>query len=166
MVRFVTGGLIAALYLTAIAHAAQLPARASGLWQSKTSVFGPNDRPMAQAQNVVTLTCVDPETDQKFLLVGQSRCSELTVSGSGATYEINGICAQPAGTAKIHETLHYSSSKSLQLKANFSTSSGKISMTSNLQWMGKCPAGMVPGDEGEMVNGSFVKAGNINDHNP
>ncbi len=136
------------------------------MWQSVTSVTGPDGQPMAQAQNVVTLTCVDPATDQKFLLSGQNRCSTLTVSGSGATYNIDGICRQPAGTVKIQETLDYAGNKSLHLKADFSTSSGEMSMSSDLQWMGPCPAGMAPGDEGQMVNGSFVKAGNINEHNP
>lgn len=73
---------------------------------------------------------------------------------------------QPAGTVKIHETLDYASNKSVQLKADFSTSSGEMSMVSDLQWQGPCPAGMAPGDEGSMRDGVFVKAGNINDHAP
>ncbi|MBU6425247.1 MAG: DUF3617 family protein [Rhodospirillales bacterium] len=166
MARFVAGGLVLAFSLAGLAWADILPARAPGLWQSTTSVMGPDGQPMAQAQNVVTLTCVDPATDQEFLLSGQSRCSKLTISGSGDTYKIDGTCTQPAGTVKIMETLDYAGDKSVQLKADFSTSSGEMSMASDLQWIGPCPAGVEPGDEGQMVNGSFVKAGNINEHNP
>ncbi len=166
MAKFISGGSVLAFCLAGVAWAGVLPGRAPGLWQSITSVTGPDGQPMAQAQNVVTLTCVDPATDEKFLLSGQSSCSKLTVSGSGATYQINGVCAQPAGTVTIRERLTYVGDKSLHLQANFSTASGEMSMTSALQWIGPCPAGVEPGDEGQMVNGSFVKAGNINEHNP
>ncbi|MDE2239160.1 MAG: DUF3617 family protein [Rhodospirillales bacterium] len=166
MARFVAGGLVLAFSVAGLAWADVLPARAPGLWQSTTSVTGPDGQPMAQAQNVLTLTCVDPATDQKFLLSGQGRCSQLNVSGSGANYSIDGTCSQPAGTVTIHETLDYRSDKSVQLKANFSTSLGEMSMTSSLQWQGPCLAGMQPGDEGRLVDGSFVKSGNIDDHTP
>ncbi len=155
-----------ALSLAGLARAADLPGRAPGLWQSTTSVTGPGGVPMAQAQDVVTLTCVDPATDEAFLLSGQSRCSQLTVSGSGANYKIDGTCTQPGGTVTIHEVLNYVSDKSVQLKADFTTSSGEMSITSSLEWQGSCLDGMEPGDEGQIVGGSFVKAGNINDHNP
>lgn len=161
----IAGGLILALSLAGLAWADSLPSRAPGLWRSTTSVTGPGGVPMAQAQNVMTLTCVNPATDQKFLLSGQSQCSQLTISGSGANYKIDGTCAQPGGTVKIHETLDYASNKSVQLKADFSASSGEMSVISSLQWLGPCLEGMQPGDEGRMVNGAFVKSGNINDHN-
>ena len=166
MKKGMAGGLVLALSLAGLARAADLPARAPGLWQSTTSVTGPGGVPMAQAQNVVTLTCVDPATDWKFLLSGQNRCTQLTVSGSGAHYKIEGTCTQPGGAVTIDESLDYAGDKSLQLKADFATSSGEMSMTSSLQWLGPCLAGMAPGDEGRMVAGSFVKADNINDHNP
>ncbi len=55
------------------------------------------------------------------------------------------------------------SNKSVQIEADFTTSSGEMSMTSSLQWLGPCLDGMQPGDEGSMVGGAFNKAGNIND---
>ena len=165
MARFVTGGLVLVLSLAGVAHGAELPARASGLWQSTTSVTGPGGMPMAQAQNVVTLTCVDPATDWKFLLTGQGRCSQLNLSGGGAHYAIDGSCEQPGGMTTIHETLDYISNKAVQLNAVINTSSGSISIASALQWQGPCLAGMEPGDEGRIVDGNFVKAGNINQQN-
>ena len=152
-----------ALSLLGLAQGAELPARAPGLWQSTSSVNGPGGVPMAQAQNVVVLTCVDPATDWKFLLSGQDRCSQLSVSAAGANYTIDGICTQPGGSVTIHEKLAYSGNKSLQIKAAFKTSSGAMSMTSSLQWQGPCLDGMQPGDEGSLVDGAFVKAGNINE---
>ncbi|MBU6449663.1 MAG: DUF3617 family protein [Rhodospirillales bacterium] len=165
MARVITGGLVLALSFVGVAQAAQLPARASGLWQSTTSVTGPDGQPMAQAQNVVTLTCVDPATDWKFLLSGQGRCGQLNVSGAGGIYAIDGSCAQPGGMATIHETLDYASNKAVQLNAEIATSSGKMRVVSALQWQGPCLDGMEPGDEGQLVDGNFVKAGNITQQN-
>ncbi|MDE1896025.1 MAG: DUF3617 family protein [Rhodospirillales bacterium] len=165
MARFITGGLVLAFSLAGVAQGAQLPARAPGLWQSTSSVTGPDGKPMAQAQNVITLTCVDPATDWKFLLSGQGRCSQLDLTGAGANYTIDGRCEQPGGQVTIHEKLDYVSNKTVQLNAVFTTSSGKMSVASSLQWQGPCVDGMQPGDEGQVVDGNFVKAGNINQSN-
>ena len=165
MARFTIGGLVLVFSLAGLAQAAQLPARAPGLWQSTTSVTGPDGQPMAQAQNVITLTCVDPATDWKFLLSGQGHCSQLDLSGTGANYTIDGSCEQPGGQVSIHETLDYVSNKTVQLNAVFTTPSGRMSVASSLQWQGPCLGGMQPGDEGQVVDGNFVKAGNINQPN-
>lgn len=163
MKQYLAGGLVLALSVTGLARAGELPARAAGLWQSTTSVMGPDGKPMAQAQNVVTVTCVDALTDRKLLLSGQSHCSSLTVSGSGSSYEINGVCTQAGAPVAVHEALTYNGDKSMQLNATFKNASGTMSLTSNLQWISACPAGVQPGDEGSMVNGAFSKAGNVND---
>lgn len=165
MARFTTCGLGLALSLAGVAQGAQLPARAPGLWQSTTNVTGPDGQPMAQAQNVVTLTCVDPVTDWKFLLSGQGHCNQLNLSGAGADYTIDGSCQQPGGQVEIHETLDYVSNKTVQLNAVFTTPSGKMSVASSLEWQGPCLSGMQPGDEGQVEDGNFVKAGNINQPN-
>lgn len=161
MIKRMASGLVLAVSLAGWAQAADLPARAPGLWRSSTSVTGPDGQTVAR--DVVTLTCIDPATDQAFLLSGQSRCSKLNISGAGADYKINGTCAQPGGTVTIDETLHYASHKDVQLKADVHDAAGEMSLTSALQWQGVCLPGMQPGDEGREVNGAFVKTGNIND---
>ncbi len=94
--------LLAGLSVGAMpAAAATLPARAPGLWQSTTTVLGADGKPLANAVNVVTLSCVDPATDVKFFTSGGSACSSLTISGAGAAYAIDGHCTA-AGQAGAH----------------------------------------------------------------
>ncbi|HQT45800.1 MAG: hypothetical protein B7X08_00980 [Acidocella sp. 20-63-7] len=145
------------------AHAASLPARAPGLWQSTTTVTGPNGQPIPNATDVVTVSCVDPETDLKFFTSGQSECSSMNISGSGAAYTIKGVCTEQGKPIKIDETLTYASAQRVTLTARFNAPAGPEKLTSDLQWQGACLAGMSPGDEGDIVNGAFSKAGNIND---
>jgi hypothetical protein len=145
------------------AAAASLPARAPGLWQSTTTVLGTDGKPLANAQNVVTLSCVDPATDLKFFISGGSACSSLTISGAGTDYTIDGHCLQQGKAVRIHESLAYASPQSVALKASLDTATGPVTVVSQLQWQGQCLAGMLPGDEGNVVNGLFSKTDNIDD---
>jgi len=141
------------------ALAAGLPAREPGLWQSTTTATGPDGQPLANAVNVVTVSCVDVLNDQKFFLANQSACNNLSVSGSGGSYKINGMCTQRGKPSVIHETLDYADTKDVTLTAKV----GDMTVHSQLQWQGECLAGMLAGDEGDIENGAFVKADNIND---
>lgn len=158
MMRILMSGLIL-LGVAGPALADGLPAREAGLWQSTTTVMGPDGQPLANAVNVLTVSCVDALTDQKFFLSNQSACSSLTVDGKGGSYKIEGTCTQNGKVTAIHETLDYADSKDMALTAKF----GAMTVHSQLQWQGMCPDGMQPGDEGAMENGTFVKADNIND---
>jgi hypothetical protein len=146
------------------AGAADLPSRAPGLWQSTTTVTGPDGTPLANAVNVVTVSCVDALTDQKFFISGGSACDSLNISGGGDTYRIDGTCQQQGRAVKIRETLVYADAKDVQLTAHMGGGARAMVVTSQLQWQGECPDGMLPGDEGNIVNGAFNKADNINDN--
>jgi hypothetical protein len=145
------------------AQAATLPARAPGLWQSTTTVTGANGEPLPHASDVVTLSCVDPSTDLKFFTTNGSDCSSLAISGAGSTYKIDGACTQNGKPVRVDETLVYASPQAVRLTAKLDAPMGPVTVTSQLQWQGDCLAGMVPGDEGNVVNGMFSKADNIND---
>jgi hypothetical protein len=145
------------------AAGATLPTRAPGLWKSTTTVTGPNGQPLPNAADVVTVSCVDPATDIKFFISGGSACSSLRISGSGTAYGIDGTCTQLGKPVSIHETLIYADARDVTLKAKMDSSSGLVNVTSQLQWQGGCLAGMAPGDEGNIVNGAFSKADNIDD---
>jgi hypothetical protein len=145
------------------AVAATLPARAPGLWQSTTTVTGANGQPLPHADNVVTVSCVDPATDIKFFISGQSACSTMNISGSGSSYAIDGTCTDQGKPVKIQETLTYASAQNVTLTAALDSSMGPVTVTSQLQWQGACLDGMQPGDEGNIVNGAFSKADNITD---
>jgi hypothetical protein len=156
-------GLDAGLGGVGPAMAATLPARAPGLWQSTTTVTGADGKPLANAANVVTVSCVDPATDIKFFVSGGSACSRLVIAGTGATYTIDGSCMQQGKPVRIHETLTYDSNQRVALIATLGAATGPVTVTSQLQWQGACPSGMAPGDEGDMANGVFSKADNIDD---
>ena len=145
------------------AMAATLPARAPGLWRSVTTVLGENGQPLANAENVVTLSCVDPQTDIKFFISGGSACSSLTIAGGGKDYAIDGHCMQQGRQVHIRESLVYANPQNVALKARLDAATGPVTVLSKFQWQGACLAGMLPGDEGNMVNGVFSKTDNIND---
>ncbi|WP_297369987.1 DUF3617 family protein [Acidocella sp.] len=150
-------------FLGAPAFAADLPARAPGLWQSITSALGPDGQPLPNAQNVISVSCVDAQNDQKFFLTEADACTGLAVSGAGGSYHITAQCMESSGVHQLNETLTYQDAKDVTLKAVYETRAGQMTITSQLQWQGACLPGMQPGDEGSIINGSFSKADNIND---
>jgi Protein of unknown function (DUF3617) len=145
------------------AMAATLPARTPGLWQSTTTVTGADGKPIANAANVVTVSCIDPATDLKFFTSGGSACASLTITGSEANYTIDGSCTQQGKPVQIHEALTYSGPQHVTLRATLGSPGGPVTVSSELHWQGACPAEMVPGDEGSMAGGVFNKADNIDD---
>jgi hypothetical protein len=124
---------------------------------------------LAHEVNVLTVSCVDALDDQTFFTSEKSACTSLTISGSGNSYSIDGVCQgqsmdQDQGhTVRIHETLTYSGPQALELKAAYINPTGQMTVTSQLQWQGQCLPGMQPGDEGYLQDGAFTKTDNIND---
>ena len=169
MIKRIASGLFLTSLIAAPAFAVNLPSRTPGLWQSITTVTGPNGKPLAHEMNVVTVSCIDALNDQTFFTSEKSACSSLTVAGGGNSYSIDAVCQgqsmdQDQGqNVKIHQTLTYSGPQALSLQAAYITATGQMTVTSQLQWQGQCPAGMQPGDEGYMAGGNFSKTDNIND---
>jgi len=158
-----TAAAILLLLTPAAAAAATLPARTPGLWQSTTSVTGPDGKPVPHGTNVVTISCVDPATDLKFFTSGDSACPDLSITGSFSHFVIDGACAQLGQHVQIHETLDYASPQSVTINASLDSGNGPVNVVSHLAWQGACLPGMKPGDEGSIVGGVFVKSDNIND---
>ncbi len=149
--------------LAQAAGAATLPSRAPGLWQSISTVRGPEGQILPNADNVVTVTCVDTDDAALFFISGESACTKLSVSGAAGHFTIFGACSEQGQTMTIHETLFYVDARNVQLQAQLRLPSGPITIAALLQWQGACLPGMMPGDEGSIVNGAFSKADNIND---
>lgn len=162
MTKRIFSGLFLASLLAAPALAADLPNRAPGLWQSTTTETGPDGQPVPGAENVVTVSCVDALNDQKFFTSNRNACSNLTISGQGNNFSIDGSCNGQGQAVHIHETLVYGT-KDMQLKAVYNGAEGTMTVTSQLAWQGECPAGMLAGDEGNLAGGVFSKSDNIND---
>jgi hypothetical protein len=154
---------VAASLMAQAAGAATLPSRVPGLWQSVSTVRGPDGKILPNADNVVTVTCVDAENDAKFFTSDESACTQLNISGAGQHFTINGACSELGRKMTIHETLFYEDAQTVQLQARLNLPSGPINIAGQLQWRGACLPGMMPGDEGSLVDGVFSKADNIND---
>jgi hypothetical protein len=163
MIKRIISGLLLTTILSAPAVAAQLPSRTPGLWQSTTTVTGPDGRPLAGAGSVVTVSCVDALDDQGFFTAEKSACSKLAITGSGNSYNIDGVCTGQGQNMTIHESLLYAGPQALQLNAVYNSPSGQITVTSQLAWQGNCLPGMQPGDEGSLNGTVFTKTDNIND---
>jgi len=146
------------------AGAAALPARQAGMWLSSTVATLPDGTKYQGGQPVVTVTCVDATDDQKFFLSGGSACSTLAVSGSGASYRIDGTCQHAGKPVTVHETLNYVDARTVELAGTVDAGNGPITLTAELKYAGECVPGMQPGDEGSLdANGNFDKTDNIND---
>jgi hypothetical protein len=145
------------------AHAASLPQRQPGLWQSTTNVLGQDGQPLPGGSNVVTVSCVDAATDLKFFTFKGSNCSSFSINGGGGTYTIDSVCSHHGKPAKIHETIVYLDANNITLNASYDPGTGPITISASLTFQGACLPGMQPGDEGDIENGAFVQTDNIND---
>jgi hypothetical protein len=146
------------------AQAASLPARQPGLWQSSTVVTMPDGTKARGGVPVVTVSCVDALDDQKFFLINGSACSSLAVSGNGGAYRIDGTCDHAGKKVTVHETLDYADPQTVALAGTVDAGTGPIKLSAEIKFLGACPTGMQPGDEGSIdVNGNFDKTDNIND---
>jgi hypothetical protein len=162
-VVIVAGALGAVLFLPLGARAAELPSRQAGMWQSSTVVTLADGTKARGGAPVVTVSCVDALTDQKFFTVGGSQCSYLNVTGGGSVFAIDSSCSDMGKPVTVHETLDYVDAGTVEINGTVTEASGPISLSAELKFVGPCMAGMVPGDEGDVENGQFVKTDNVND---
>jgi hypothetical protein len=89
------------------------------------------------------------------------------LEGGGVTYTMTTKCTNPEGLTGSMDASGTFTTDSDTAIHFVETSSGDLSgmkMTSDAsgdyKWTGACPAGVVPGDYGSMVNGVFKKDGN------
>ncbi|OYV49484.1 MAG: hypothetical protein B7Y73_06415 [Acidocella sp. 35-58-6] len=145
------------------ARAATLPLRQAGMWQSSTVVTLADGKKYRDGAPIVTVSCVDPSTDLKFFTFEGSSCTSMNISGSGTTYDIDGACKDEGKPVKIHTQINYVDSETVELAGSVTSATGPVRLQAEMKFQGPCLAGMQPGDEGDIENGQFVKADNIND---
>jgi hypothetical protein len=165
MFRYVIATVIAGfcVMVSQPASAASLPSRQPGLWQSSTVVTLANGNKYRNGAPVVTVSCVDPASDLKFFTFEGSACTSLNISGTGTSYQINGACKEQGKPVKFHTSLNYTDSETVELVGSVTSASGTVHVNAEMKFQGPCLAGMQPGDEGDIENGQFVKADNVND---
>jgi hypothetical protein len=156
-------GLVVLLLMLAHgARAASLPARQAGLWLSSTIVTLADGTKYRGGAPVVTVSCVDPATDLKFFTYSGPSCGALQISGAGRQFELHGSCNGQAGAQKIATSLTYLDASTVELIGSVTSAAGVVRLNGELKYQGPCLPGMVPGDEGDIENGQFVKSDNVN----
>ena len=127
-----------------------------------TSPPDPDNTPRVDAM------CTDASTDaiEAKLLAGGSGSCGLHIEGSGNTYTIAGACPDPmGGTGQMvtHGKIVWKSETEIHMESQSTSPHMSGSVVADAKWVGACPAGVMPGDQGSFVNGVFKKTGNIKD---
>ena len=153
-----------ALGIAAAGASTTLPPRKAGLWQTTMTMTMMMNGETRGGRPAVSVLCTDPQVEaiEQRQMTGND-CGSF--SRSGDTYTLQGSCAAPngAGTLTTHGTLTMNGDTAAHMDAETSGPQFSGHIVADSKWIGPCPAGMNPGDRGQMVNGSFVKMGNVLD---
>jgi hypothetical protein len=163
---------IVAMFGSALALDA-LPGKKPGLWvSSKLIHFNMAGQPSDTDKTPrVDAMCTDASTDAieaKLLAGGVGKCG-LRIEGSGHTYTISGACPDPmggGGQMVTHGKFVWKSDIEIHMESQSTSPHMSSSVIADAKWVGACPAGVMPGDQGTFVNGVFKKSGNIKDALP
>ena len=151
-----------------------LPGKKPGLWvSSKLIHFNFAGKPAnTDTTPTVDAMCTDASTDlieAKLLNGSGSDPCGLHVKGSGTTYTITGACADPMGGTGQMVTqgkVVWKSDTQIHMESQSTSPHMSTTMVADAKWVGACPAGVMPGDQGTYSNGVFKKSGSIRDALP
>jgi hypothetical protein len=164
--------MMVAIFGSALASDA-LPGKKPGLWvSSKVIHFNIAGKP-PDTDNAprVDAMCTDASTDAieaKLLAGGAGGCG-LHVEGSGNTYTISGACPDPMGGGGQMVTkgkIVWKSQTEIHMESQSTSAHMSGSVVADAKWVGACPAGVMPGDQGTFEGGVFKKTGNLKDALP
>lgn len=158
---------------TAVASASTtLPPRKPGFWVTTLNMHMvmPNmpagaAAAMGGGAPMVTALCTDHSIDalEARHLAGNN-CKSIDIEGGGDTYTITSVCkGYSDAPMTTHVTLNIVSPEEVLMHSTTNSTGMNGTMDGDSKWTGACPAGVVPGDVGHMVNGSFMKLTNIKD---
>jgi len=153
--RMLAAAALAATFGSALALNA-LPGKKPGLWvSSRVMHFNVSGKP-ADTDNTpqVTAMCTDASTDAIE--------AKLLAGGSGAC----GLHVEGAGQMVTQGKIVWKSETAIHMESQSTSPHMSGSVVADAKWVGPCPAGVMPGDQGSFVNGVFTKSGNIKDALP
>jgi len=164
--------VLAAAVFPAVAKAdPRFPPRKAGLWENTATMSNMmmNGQkmpvPMGTAGDIVSYSCVDPASDLKLIeRAGKAHgdCPPAVFGGGGDSFTIQNTCTmQNGGTIGLAGKMTFVDDQHVMMDMQMSGTQMSGDMHMNAQWTGPCPAGIVPGDFGMMMNGSFQKQGNV-----
>jgi hypothetical protein len=160
----------AAIALPGAAGADQtFPPRKPGFWVTTMVMHMSMPGMVADKDStpIISAMCTDPATDalsMKRMAGDNGKCSQFDITHAGNVYAISGTCADPMGGGVMTTAGTITFVSDTEIHSESKTSSAHFSgdETGDSKWSGACPAGVVPGDIGHMINGQFVKLTNIN----
>jgi hypothetical protein len=149
----------------------QFPPRKAGLWENTMTMSNAmmNGQKMPSAMGppggMVSYSCVDPASDLKLMKrgeAGQGGCPPPVFGGGGDRFTMQDTCTMQNGaTLNISATMTFLNDQHVVVVSHTSGTQMSGDMNVNSVWTGSCPAGVMPGDYGMMMNGSFQKQGNV-----
>ena len=157
------------LGLATAAASTTLPPRKAGLWQTTSTMTMVMGGTTHGGQPIITELCSNPQVDaivQQHMAGGH--CGGMSFTGSGGSYTLQGSCPAPGGGGNLvtHGTMTMTGDTASHLDTSTTSPQFSAHMVADSKWVGACPAGMQPRDEGQVQNGAFVKMGNITDSTP
>jgi len=164
--------LLASVLAPVVAHAdPQFPPRKAGLWENtmtmSNATMNGQKMPgtMGPPGGMVSYSCVDPASDLKLMKRGetaQGGCAPPVFAGGGDSFTMQDTCTMQNGaTLNISSTMTFLDDQHVVVDAKTSGTQMSGDMHVNSAWTEACPAGVMPGDYGMMMNGSFMKQGNV-----
>jgi hypothetical protein len=170
--RVLAAAAMVAVFGSALALDA-LPGKKPGLWvSSKVIHFNIAGKPPdADDTPRVDAMCTDASTDAieaKLLTNGTGACG-LHIAGSGNTYTVSGACPDPMGGNGQMVTqgkIVWKSETEIHMESQSTSPHMSGNVVADAKWVGACPAGVMPGDQGTYINGVFKKTGNLKDALP
>lgn len=154
----------------AVGHA-DIPARIKpGLWQAVLTMS------MSMAMNGQTASEQDRTGTMVFCSDGslgpaqtdginsEPGCTQQSTRFSGDTLRVVTVCPGyigVGGAMTTNETLVFEGATEMHMEANGASSVTKLHMVGDWKWLGTCPAGMAPGETGQMVGGNFRSGSNM-----
>jgi hypothetical protein len=147
--------LAACLVLTALptlSHAADLPARKTGLWETTTEM------PDTGGMTMTARQCIDAKTDQEVQrksLESQpgTKCDMRNVKSGAGGYEAEYSCKDPKQGGTMHGRIKVAGDMNSQYTMTNTmrmdppqAGRAEMSMTMKARHLGACPADMKPGE--------------------
>lgn len=154
--RFATA--TALLLLPALALAAELPKRKSGLWEVSTAA--------GEGKTVAAQMCVDQKTDDLSRQIAGAgvTCSKQTMRREGQRYIHDSVCkfGESTATSRAIFSGSFDSSYEVDVTAKYSPPMMGMSEGRSIikaRWLGPCKPGQKPGDV-IMPNGTVINLQN------
>ena len=148
---FLAAGLTLAA-LPMLSHAADLPARKTGLWETTTEM------PDTGGMTMTARQCIDAKTDQETqrkALEGQpgTKCDMRNVKSGAGGYEAEYSCKDPQRGGTMHGRIKVTGDMNTQYTMTNTmrmdppqAGRSEMSMTMKARHLGACPADMKPGE--------------------